>query len=148
MKKVLNFESFDGVLFENEQDCLNHENMVNKFKALSARLKPIPENDGCKFANGNGFIQQHIAVVSDVMVETAELAGLELNNYPKFTENPYACRHGIIGRIIDESGNRHACRLWSRFMCMDDSGCEWGQPYYTSHQEEAKCFEIKSGNVF
>ena len=39
-------------------------------------------------------------------------------------------RHGIIGRILDDSGNIELYRTWYRFMCIDEQYREWTQPAF------------------
>lgn len=44
-------------------------------------------------------------------------------------------RRGIIGRIIDDSGNKELYESWNRFMRIDDKYREWEQPYYAIHEQ-------------
>lgn len=39
-------------------------------------------------------------------------------------------RQGIVGRYLDDSGNKQIYSFWYRFMCIDDNYKEWEQPYY------------------
>lgn len=44
-------------------------------------------------------------------------------------------RRGIIGRVIDDSGNKDLYQTWYRFMCIDDNYKEWQQPYYAINEQ-------------
>jgi len=39
-------------------------------------------------------------------------------------------RHGIVGRVLDDSGNNDLYRAWYRFMCIDTQYREWTQPAF------------------
>jgi len=54
-------------------------------------------------------------------------------------------RRGIIGRIIDDSGNRELYQAWNRFVCIDDKYREWEQPYYAMN-EQAKSICVNKTN--
>ena len=134
MQTIIKIQACDGELFDNEADCVKHEKMIAAIKDTMSTLKPVP-ND-CNFSNGDGFIQQEIRTVANAMVRIVEIAGIEKK--PEFINDPFACRFGIIGRIIDDSGSAHVWSAWSRFMNMDHFGREWGQSYFARNPEKGK----------
>ena len=138
MQTVIKFKAVDGKLFDNEKDCIAHEKMIEDVKAAMSFLKPTPSDTD--FKNGGGFVQQCKEVVSKAMVRIVEIAGIEKR--PEFINDPFACRHGVIGRIIDDSRNNHLWTAWIRFMCMDSQYREWGQPYYARNPEEGEQKEL------
>ena len=145
MQEVTKFKSIDGRLFDTPLECTSHESMLEQIKNAMSLLKPKPENDNCKFANGDGYIQQNVSDVLKAMVEVVTVAdpGINKSQMQSFLSDPFACRNGIIGRYLSDCGNNAAWEAWSRFMCIDDLGREWGQPYYASHPEDAKQYEIQ-----
>lgn len=52
-------------------------------------------------------------------------------------------RFGIVGRILDDSGNRILYSIWNRFMCIDEHYREWTQPHYaiysSKYENESEC---------
>lgn len=134
MQAITKIQAVDGKLFDNEADCVKHEKMIEEIKATMSTLNPIPTD--CEFSNGDGFIRQDISTVSKAMVHIADIAGIEKR--PEFINDPFACRFGIIGRFIDDGGNAHLWRAWSRFMNMDHLGREWGQSYFARNPEKGK----------
>lgn len=134
MQAITKFQAVDGNLFDNENDCAKYENMIEEIKAVMSTLNPVPTD--CEFSNGNGFIKQDISTVARAMVRIVEIAGIEKK--PEFENDPFACRFGIIGRFIDDGGNIHLWRAWSRFMNMDHLGREWGQSYFARNPAEGK----------
>lgn len=57
-------------------------------------------------------------------------------------------RRGIIGRIIDDSGNKELYKGWHRFVCIDDKYREWEQPYYAiNEQPKSICVNKKNPRI-
>lgn len=134
MQAITKIQACDGKLFDNEADCVKYEKTIAEIKDVMSTLKPVPTD--CDFSNGDGFIQQEIPTVANAMVRIVEIAGIEKK--PEFINDPFACRFGIIGRFIDDGGNTHLWRAWSRFMNMDHLGREWGKSFFAHHPEEGK----------
>lgn len=131
------FVAVDGKEFFTEAETLKHEKRLDKLAAIDDAMKPLgelPKDPGCRFANGHGYIQRDLAIVAACCDRLLRLFG---ETYPSEQEHvldclrngPFRCRHGIIGRIIDDS-DPDFWRAWSRLGCIDDRGREWGQAYY------------------
>jgi hypothetical protein len=45
-------------------------------------------------------------------------------------------RHGIIGRVLDDSGHEELYQTWHRFMCIDKEYREWSQPYFAMNEQK------------
>lgn len=52
-----------------------------------------------------------------------------------------AHRQGIVGRYLDDSGNKILYSTWYRFMCIDDNYREWCQPFYAINYKNYKIKE-------
>jgi len=134
MKRIIQFVACDGSKFNSESDCVKHENKIHEIKKIMSTLNQITSE--CDFLNGGGYVMQDIPTVEKAMVRIAEMAGIEKK--PEFINNPFSCRFGIIGRIIDDSGDSDLWRAWGRFMNMDYIGREWGQRYYAQNPEQGR----------
>ena len=134
MQTITKIKAIDGKLFDNEEDCIKHEKMIEEIKDAMSTLNPVPTD--CDFSNGDGFIQQDITTVAKAMVRIVEIAGIDKK--PEFENDPFAYRFGIIGRFIDDGGNIQLWSAWSRFMNMDHLGREWGQSYFARNPAEGK----------
>jgi len=134
MQTITKIQAIDGKLFDDEADCIKYENMIEEIETTMSTLKPIP-ND-FEFQNGDGFVQQEISIVSKAMVCIADIAGVEKR--PEFINDPFACRFGVIGRIIDDSDIPVLYKAWNRFMNIDRFGREWGQSYFARNPEKGK----------
>lgn len=142
MEKLIKFSANDGRLFDSEIECLNYEKFLFDVQSTMDLLKKRPDNN--KFSNGEGYIQQNKETIEAAMIKIVELSGLDkMREWNDFYKDPFNCRNGIIGRYISESCYPVLSMAWYRFQCMDFRFREWGQPYFASHINETKCFEIK-----
>lgn len=112
---VTRYQTSDGALFEREQDAIARMDELEARDAVEALLRPLPSDDGCAFANGDGFVQQTTKAI------------LALSEY--------VYKHGG-----HRSASEHpvASKLQYRLHCIDKLGREWGQPYYAAHPEDGK----------
>ncbi len=138
MEEVKRFLSEDGQIFDDVYACVEHEKLINAINEIESRMPIRPKNDGCKFGNGEGYLQHEKDVIDKAMVDLLKVSDIDKEYWdkPQFLDNPFSCRFGIIGRVIDDS--RSAINsLWYRFMCMDENYREYGQCYYATHQSES-----------
>jgi hypothetical protein len=74
-------------------------------------------------------------------VDKAQAEFLEICSYilkdEKFTKGKVH-RQGIVGRFLDDSGNKDLYNIWYRFMCIDENYREWTEPFYTINYEQYK----------
>ena len=86
-------------------------------------LRPIDRTTS--FLNGMGFFKQTPSVVELVKKQLLDLIKKQF------------CVEGImfenIGYYID---NSVFYRSWTRLMCIDEKGKEWGQIYFVTHPSE------------
>lgn len=130
MREVIRYQADDGRVFESEIDCINHDETISKIDSIMSTLKPVPKDSD--FSNGGGFVQQDIDTVSIAMTRIVELSNIETSK--EFNANPFAYRHGNVGRMLsDNESSSLLYSAWYRFMCMDDTGREWGQPYFATY---------------
>jgi hypothetical protein len=127
MKQVTKFQAEDGRLFDDEAECLSHEEQVIAVKALIEMVHP----KGIDIDNGKGYIQL-----------TPETQQRLLNGYValvdrhqpelsvKVRENP----RGFIGRILGDSSSP-LMHLYYTYCLIDKEGRLWDQPYFANNPE-------------
>lgn len=147
MKTETRYVANDGAEFKDSAACLAHEALVSKVAAIGARLKPRPENDGCSFANGEGYLQQDRAEWELARSEILDIVQGDTVEGDKHvaaarTANPSALAGRFIGRLIDDCSPAFVGKLWYRLCCTDDEYREWGQPYYACNRGTGKQFEV------
>jgi hypothetical protein len=134
MQQVTKFQAKDGRLFDSQESCGKHESMLLAVEKAIGLLEPVPQDDGCKFANGGGYVQQDMMEVHESMREVVEISGVNIDKCKiDFMRNPFPYRNSIIGRYLSDGDNNAVYAAWCRFMCMDDLYREWGQPYYAAN---------------
>jgi hypothetical protein len=143
MKAVTKYQADDGRLFDSESAAIEHEFYLSEIEGIEKALPPRPD-DGCKFENGDGYLQHTQESVDAFKREILMLAARRLKD-PKLAEwakKPQEV-HGFsyVGRLLDDC-DRHLYGLWSRVMCMDEKNREWGQPYFALNPGTGKDFPI------
>jgi hypothetical protein len=142
MEQVKMYKTNDGRLFATEQEAVEHEAKLKSVKELYKLLKPIPENDGCRFANGHGFVQQDPIAVQEFKRKVMLMGAAHHEKMVEWAKNPIDVHpQSIVGRILSDCDSV-LYKAWSRVMCMDDKYREWGQPYYALNPDEGEQVEV------
>ena len=131
MKPVTKYMSTDGITFDTEKECRDHELLFKKVKAIMKPLGPYPKDELCKFANGDGYLQH-----SPFDVECAKNELVELGSETLHIKKPVS--FVFIGRYFYDTGESVLYHAWSRLYSIDGLGREWGQPYYAQNPTEGK----------
>lgn len=86
-------------------------------------------------SNGDSYIQRTTDQVSRYIVAAGDWIEEHIGEgvAARWRENP----RGIVGRFLDDSGNREAYGLGYRINCIDSRNREWGQPYYASKSNKS-----------
>ncbi len=136
MKSIIKYVADDGAEFTTETKCAEYEALCAEIAAVVGKLKPIPKDDGCRFANGGGFIQQDEATFREVrrglLLIAQRVCPMKWIDESLADETVHA---SWAGRIIGES-SRPLSSAWNRIHCTDGTFREWGQPYYAMHPDQ------------
>lgn len=102
-------------------------------------------DSGSPFSSGIGYIQHDPEIVEKFAIAICEKAKtyFKSGDYDKHFDYRPVNRYGFIGRLLDDcsSSNKEFAKLskyWSRLMCIDTEGREWGQPYFAMHKDGTK----------
>lgn len=143
METITKFKAIDGKEFTSEQECLKYESLIRKVDGIMALLPPTPDNDGCSFANGDGYIQHDKAKLKNAQVQILELCKDYIDHkWIQQTIDDESVRPSYVGRLIDDYNIRPLNKAWFRFMCVDKQNREWGQPYYANNPEKGKQVQL------
>lgn len=139
MKKIEKYKAIDGTEFNNENECLDYENLIKKVDNIMAELPPLPKDDGCRFSNGEGFVQHNKTILRKVQINLLKLAQKHIDHkWLQQTIDDENVHPSYVGRLIDDYNIRPLNKAWHRFMCIDKLGREWGQPYFALNPNEGK----------
>jgi len=140
MKQVIKYQAFDGTEFVDDEECQKYEKFERTILEIASQLPSRPEDDGCAFSNGAGYIQHEALTVVKVRNELLRKAQ-ELSKHKWFQEtidSKSFVHPSWAGRIIGELSSRALNAAWDRISCIDKQCREWGQPYFVEHSTEAE----------
>ena len=136
MKKIAKWVAIDGTEFNEEQKCIDYENLISKVKSIEAKLPSIP--DTTDFSNGDGYIQHDEVVTNSVRVEILELCkGYIDHKWVQQSIDDSTIHPSYVARLLDDYNIRPISNLWYRFHCIDKKYREWGQPYFAANPDKA-----------
>ena len=121
MKRIDRWQADDNSIWDTPEKAAERDALVAECNAFfaSLNLKPEPKDDGCRFANGHGFIQQP-AGSRDALWAFAKQHGWNRD------------ADGPIGRLAH------------RAYKIDPYDREWGQPYFALNPGKGEAFEVVS----
>jgi len=149
MKTINVFVADDGSRFDDDAKCAEYEKQCAACAEIMARLPPKYDDGHCDFANGAGYIQHDATTLREVRDALTTLfesvygpSPLAGNNWYAQDRNDHTVHASWVGRLIGDCGHRAFNAAWYRIYCCDSKGREWGQPYYASHTDEGKQFDV------
>lgn len=139
MQSITKFKAIDGKEFNNENECLNYENLIKRVNEIMNVLPQLPNEENCNFLNGDGFIQHDKKILQKVRIELLEEIKQHIKHkWVQQTIDDENAHPSYVGRLIDEYQINPLSKAWHRFMCIDKLGREWGQPYFASNPGKGK----------
>lgn len=140
MQAIHKFKADDGSEFNTATACVEYEALCAEVAEIMSTLPAPPIDDGCRFSNGDGYLQHEAATLERARVSILKIAQRFIKEPPwlqQTIDDPAAYHPSWAGRLIDDCCPRPVKSAWYRFMCIDKQGREWGQPYYANNPEEA-----------
>ncbi|GAF83388.1 unnamed protein product [marine sediment metagenome] len=131
MERIIKYIAHDGREFLDGQACLDYEADGKEIDEIMSLLHPIPEDDGCNFVNGHGFIQHERAVFMKARRALLEKAKEFIDmHWIQESIDDETVHPSWAGRIIGESPHRYLVSAWQRISCVDKQFREWGQSFF------------------
>jgi hypothetical protein len=140
MQTIQKFKADDGAEFDAEDACVAYESLCAEVAEVMGTLPARPDDDGCRFSNGGGYLRHDAATLGRARVAILKIAQQFATDPPWFQQSiddPAGCHPSWAGRLIDDCCPHPVKSAWYRFMCIDKQGREWGQPYYANNPAEA-----------
>ena len=138
MKQITKWKADDGCEFTDMAECAAYETLCAQVETIMAAFPKRPENDGCSFANGGGYIQLSAEVVKDARCKLLDLIATKIDHRWIAESKGENVHPSYVSRLVGDYGLRPFCNAWHRFECIDKSWREWGQPYFANHPSEGK----------
>jgi hypothetical protein len=140
MKAIQKFKADDGAEFATMAACVAHEALCAEVAEIMATLPARPDNDGCRFSNGHGYLQHDVKNLERARVSILKVGQRFITDPPwlqQTIDDPVGCHPSWAARLIGDACPRPVEAAWYRFQCVDKQHREWGQPYYANNPSEA-----------
>jgi len=145
MEKITKFKAIDGREFYEESKCRDYENLIEEVEQIMGAFPPLPQNDGCKFVNGGGYIQHSRESFERVKSALLDVASRYISHqWIQQTKADPSVHLSYAARLISEIGLQPLENAWNRLLCADKLYREWGQPFFAEHPEKANDFTVIS----
>ena len=143
MKTITKYEAIDGTEFDHENECLKYEKLIERIDLIMHELPKRPEDDGCRFSNGGGFIQHDKATLCKARIKILKEVKKHIKHpWVQQTIDDENVHPSYVSRLIDDYRIKPLNSAWYRFMCIDKSGREWGQPYFANNPEKGQQIKL------
>jgi len=142
VRKITQYKTKDGTVFSAKAKADKHEKLCDEINAAMKPLGPLPK-DGrhkftdCDFVGGKGYLSHNPSVVLQVRIGLVKIAG-RFHGWFKQHKAEDIHSHSVAGRYLSDGGPSVLYTAWSRLMCIDDQGREWGQPYFALNPNKGK----------
>ena len=141
MKTIVKYVAIDGKEFTGQLDCEDYEQLIETVNAIMAKLPYVSEDT--VFHNGSGYLLHPMSTVKEVRNEILEICKKYIDHHwIQQTIDDYNVDPSWVARILSDYNISPLSKAWYRFKCIDKDGKEWGQPYYVTHQNEAKQVQL------
>lgn len=136
MEVITRYKAYDGVEFTDEKLCHEHERNCDTASNIMVSMPEKP--DDCGFSNGGGYLQHDKDLLLKIRNEFLGFAKRYTGHkwIQETIDKGFDVHSSYAGRILDECTPQSINRHWHRFMCIDDQGREWGQPYYANNPDK------------
>lgn len=142
--KVTQYVADDGTVFEDEDSCLKHENLIKRLEPIKRLLDVGFDVEDINFANGSGYCQHDRDNFEKAKTMLLEIA---LESFTESSTGPYewikttlekswddsSIHPSWAARAIDDGCPSLVRKMFYRFYCTDESYREWGQPYFAAN---------------
>lgn len=141
MKIITKYQAKNGIEFDTEAECIEHEALIDECERIMSVLKPRPAVSGCDFENGlMGYIQQDESVFLAVKNSLLDIA-TRYSNHLWITETRVdaSVHPSYVGRLLDDFGHRlrPLQSAWARISNTDSKYREWGQGCFRNNPDKA-----------
>lgn len=133
MKTKIKYVASDDAEFDLQKDCIDHEHLLTRMEIIENEYLGGPQNK--KVAYNQGYYQHSKKNIKDAWIEVIELAKPLWKGFKALEGVSAEKIHpmGLAGRIISDC-NSPLNKIWHRFMCIDEDGREWQQPYFAANK--------------
>lgn len=138
MKAITVYEAMDGFRFNKESDCEKYEKAITDCEVIMSQLPKHPKGDS-NFVNGEGWIQHDKQTFDRVWNTFYKLACQLHKGIKEYPIGSYG-----FGRTLDDSISP-LYGYYNRYMATNKNSLrEYGQPYFSIYEDQAKGKQINA----
>ncbi len=146
MKIIQVYEADDRSRWNTAEEAIERDFLIKKVELATAPLGV--QDESTDFVNGKGYYQHSEVAIATTRRALWILTAPKLESWINTQKEKYGRSEEEIAalhpsgalRMLDGS-HRPLEGAWTRFLCIDEQGREWGQPYYVNaheHREEKR----------
>lgn len=143
MKPITKYEANDGSEWRTEKECIERDTLCARVEALMKQWPEHPKNDGCSFANGEGFLQLTKELFETTRESLLDIIAESIDHKWVNDSRGGKAHPSWVGRLLSDAGADPLYRAWVRIACVDKQFREWGQVYYAENPTEGKQIKLK-----
>ena len=143
MKEIIKYVAKDNTEFTDKAKCIAHEDTIDRVDAILQRLPKLPEDDGCKFVNGGGYIKHDRKVLLSVWNDLIDEFKKVIDHKWMDESKDMKADASWVGKLVGDYDIKPYWKAWNRMSCIHrESSREFGQPYYANNPDKAEQFEL------
>lgn len=137
MEIIQKFKAIDGVEFNDKEECIKYETLIDRVNSIINTLPKHPNT--CEFSNGSGYLQHNETTFKNAKISLLNICKEYIDHrWVQESIDDHNINPSYVGRLLDDYGIRPLYKAWYRIMCVDSKFREWGQLYYATNPNEAK----------
>lgn len=120
MKVITKFKAIDGTEFTKENECLKYELLIKRVNEIMALLPPTPNDDGCNYSNGSGYLQHEKQIFRNAQIKLLEICKEYIDHkWIQETIDDENLHSSYVGRLLSDYAIKPLNNAWYRFSCID-----------------------------
>lgn len=143
MKEIIKYVAKNGIEFTEKQKCIDYELLIDRVDKIMERLPKPPENDGCNFANGHGYIQHDRELLKSVWNDLLDEFATRIDHKWIEESKDFKADASWVARLVGDYDIKPYWQAWSRMSNIHRPTLrEFGQPYFANNPDKAEQFDI------
>lgn len=118
METITKFKAIDGVEFNDKQECIKYELLIDRVNSIMNTLSK--HTDSCDFSNGSGYLQHDKTTLKNAKISLLTIMKEYIDHkWIQQTIDDDSIHPSHVGRLISDYGIRPLERAWNRIQCID-----------------------------
>jgi hypothetical protein len=142
MKLITKYQADDGSEWSTAEQAQDRDLLCERVSAVMSAWPAHPENDGCEFLNGGGYIQLSEHLFDQVKDQLLDIIKERVDHKEVEQIRSKKAPLNLVAMLISDCGMGPVNAAWRRLSCVDSYFREWGQPYFASNPDRGQQRQI------